>query len=512
MSEELYWVGGQLLGLVVIAALVNQVAPIHRARIRRAIILFALYILFLSSATLLADWSPGWADRVQLGADLFRAISLVNLTCMLVFLVVLPAVRLKVPTIIGDLIAGVAYVVAIVAVLTEHEVDASKVFASAAVVSAVLVISLQNTLGNILGGVALQLDGSVHDGDFIQLENGRRGRVRAIRWRHTLVETSDYTTIVVPNQLLLTNNITILGWMEGRREPHREWVHFNVDFRFAPAHVIRVVDEAIGASPIMNVAPSPKPNTVCTDIASTGNGGFASYAVRYWLERPLSRTSTSSRVRARIFAALKRAEIPLAVPATANLVEVHDQARKDRRMERETSAHLAALRTVQLFAALTEDELRTLAEGMAHVAFTAGETIMRQGEVSQALFVMTAGTVEVRTTVDPDGAGPAPAHVGVVATLTAPDFFGEMGVMTGEPRRADVVAATDVECFRLPKAPFEEILTARPEIANEVSERLAQRQVALAAVREGLDEKARAQRQARERERIRDNIKQFFGL
>ena len=52
----------------------------------------------------------------------------------------------------------------------------------------------------------------------------------------------------------------------------------------------------------------------------------------------------------------------------------------------------------------------------------------------------------------------------MVATLTAPDFFGEMGLMTGEPRKADVVAKTDVECFRLPQATFETVLTGRPEI------------------------------------------------
>jgi CRP-like cAMP-binding protein len=251
---------------------------------------------------------------------------------------------------------------------------------------------------------------------------------------------------------------------------------------------------------------------VCTDIASTGNGGFATYAVRYWLERPQSRTSTGSRVRARIYAALKRADIPLAVPATANLVEVHDQARKERRIERETHTHLAALRTVHLFANLTEDELRTLAGGMMHVGFTAGETIMRQGAVAHSLFVMTSGTADVIVRYDPDGPGPAPAQTGLVATLTAPDFFGEMGLMTGEPRRADVVAKTDVECFRLPKEVFNQIVQARPELAEEISAKLASRQMQLAAVREGLDERSKAAREARERDRIAASIKQFFGL
>ena len=125
---------------------------------------------------------------------------------------------------------------------------------------------------------------------------------------------------------------------------------------------------------------------------------------------------------------------------------------------------------------------------------------------------MTSGTVEVRTRVDPDGDGPAREHSGLVATLTAPDFFGEMGMMTGEPRGADVIAKTDVECLRLYKDAFEKIVKERPEIATELSEKLAERRIKLGAVREDLGDESRHSLSEREGERIRDGIKKFFGL
>ena len=74
------------------------------------------------------------------------------------------------------------------------------------------------------------------------------------------------------------------------------------------------------------------------------------------------------------------------------------------------------------------------------------------------------------------------------------------------------VAKTDVECYRLPQDTFEHVLLARPEIAKELSDRLASRKVGLEEAREDLDEAAKAAHHMSERERIYDGIRDFFGL
>ena len=70
-----------------------------------------------------------------------------------------------------------------------------------------------------------------------------------------------------------------------------------------------------------------------------------------------------------------------------------------------------------------------------------------------------------------------------VACIEAPGVFGEMGLMTGEPRSADVVARTDIECYRFDKNAFNHVMQARPEVAAEFSRTLAERRVELWAVR-----------------------------
>ncbi|HEX2688565.1 MAG TPA: mechanosensitive ion channel family protein, partial [Kofleriaceae bacterium] len=512
----------------------------QRPRLRRLVTVFFLFATATATGIgFHAADLPSWSAGCMVAAQILQAFTLVSLAATLIFAVMLPAVSVELPMIASDLIVGIGYVVVTLAVLSRHGVNPTGALVSGAVVSAVLAISLQSTLGNIVGGVALQLDGSIREGDWIQLDNGKQGRVRSVRWRHTVIETRDWSTIIVPNAQLLANHITILGKREGRSVPQRLWVWFNVDFRFPPNRVIRVVSDALHASPIENVAAEPKPGVVCMDFTKDARESFATYAVRFWIEDLATDDPTSSRVRARVFTALQRAQIPLAVPAHTSFVEMKDDARATRRTERQIDERFAALQTVHLFRTLTDDELRTLAAGMSHVIYTDGEVITRQGATAHWLYVMTAGTAEIRAHLDPEaahkgdsprkelampgglrtgsdpsGAGPGGALEQKVriAQLTAPDFFGEMSLMTGEPRSADVIAIGDVDCFRLGKDTFKTVLLGRPEIATELSEKLASRRVELLAARGGLDAHAMREREASERARILSGIKAFFAL
>src|SRR6202042_3547825 len=129
-----------------------------------------------------------------------------------------------------------------------------------------------------------------------------------------VIETRNWDTLIVPNANLLAQNIVILGKRTGKPLQHRMWVYFNVDFRHAPSRVIDVVRDALAMAPIEGVADDPKPTVICYDFAKDPRDSFAYYAVRYWLTDLANDDPTSSRVRTRIFTALKRASIPLARP------------------------------------------------------------------------------------------------------------------------------------------------------------------------------------------------------
>jgi small-conductance mechanosensitive channel/CRP-like cAMP-binding protein len=494
--------------LVTVAFLVNKLAPQKRRRLRHALL---LYIVFVMAA---ASWHlvrlvhvPGvaaWNEHFGILCDLLGAFTLVNIATLAVFDVALPVLGVSFVAITGDLVVFGAYVFAALGVLKAAGVSPSSVVTTSAVASGVLALGLQTTLGNVIGGVALQIDGSIDVGDWLQLADGQQGRVVAIRWRHTVLETRNWDTIVVPNANLLAQNILILGKRNGKPLQHRMWVYFNVDYRHPPSRVIDVVREALCAAPIDGVATDPLPSVICYDLAKDGRDSFGFYAVRYFLTDLANDDPTSSCVRGRVYTALKRAGIPLARPARTLFVKPEEDTatQEARRKDRE----VRSIERVDLFHALTTEERAFVADHLMYAPFTAGETVTKQGAVAHFLYVLAAGKVEIRR--HPEDGGPPKK----VATIEAPSFFGEMGLMTGEPRTADVVAITDVDCYRLDKTGLQHILEERPEVAAEFSRILALRRVDLATVLEGLDADAKRARVATEETRILDRIQEFFGL
>jgi small-conductance mechanosensitive channel/CRP-like cAMP-binding protein len=501
--------GFAMLGasLVLVAFLINRFAPQRRRRIRHALLLYVLFALMAGAEHLLLRTRvasiQSWVAHLHLVSGLLAAFTCVNLAALLVFDLALPAAGVALLAITGEILVGFAYVFSAIGVLKAAGASPSSVITTSAVASGVLALGLQTTLGNVIGGMALQLDGSIHEGDWIKLPDGVQGKVITIRWRHTVLETRDWDTIIVPNASLLAQNIVILGKRTDKPLQHRMWVYFNVDFRFAPSRVIEVVQSALWAGAIEGVASDPKPSIICCDFAKDGRDSFGYYAVRYWLTDLPNDDPTSSRVRTRIYAALRRAGIPFARP-TQSLFVAPEEA-EGARAERHTEERKRATEPVELLQTLTPEERGFVASKLLYAPFTAGETITKQGAVAHWLYILCKGTVEIRRRGE---TGLAKA----VATIDAPGFFGEMGLLTGDPRRADVVAVTDVECYRLEKAALDRILHERPEVAEQIARAIAEREVGLDAVLEGLDEQARRSHMEHAQTRILEKIQAFFGL
>jgi small-conductance mechanosensitive channel/CRP-like cAMP-binding protein len=494
------------LVVVAFAGLLRLLPLAPRRRLRRSVILLGFY-----AATLLVELGLRFANApllstgLEVAAELLQLLLMINLLAIAVFDLLLRACRVAYPDILHDVAVGAAYFVAVGFLMHRVGVNVTGIAATSAVVTAVIGLSLQATLGNVVGGISLQLDDSISEGDWLELENKTQGQVKKIRWRHTVIETRDWDTLIVPNGQLMTQVIKVLGKRQGKPLQHRMWVYFNVDFRFAPADVMRAVNGALEGAPIQGVASDPKPHCICYDLARDNKDSFCYYAVRYWLLDLALDDPTSSLVRERIYAALKRAQVPLAIPAKTIFVSQDDEEHRDRKRAREQEQRREALAAIDLFATLAEDERRVLAASAQIAPFSAREVITRQGAKAHWLYVLLKGIVQVRVaTSDGDDRQ--------VAVLEAPDFFGEMALMTGQPREATVIADSDVECLRVDRKDLEGIIKQRPEIASEISSVLAKRRVELAAVREGLDSSAQSQRLSSEHNRILRAIRSFFAL
>jgi small-conductance mechanosensitive channel/CRP-like cAMP-binding protein len=497
---------GVFAAVIVLLATVTRLVPgASRRRLRRSVLLLGLTVVVTLATLVIRSTGYGEVARgFELATDLLRVLLMINLAALALFDLLLPLAHWDFPDILHDLTVGAAYLVAAGWLVHRAGVNVTSIIATSAVVTAVIGLSLQATLGNVVSGLALQVDESINEGDWIELENKHQGQVKKIRWRHTVIETRDWDTLIVPNGQLMGQTIKVLGKRDGRTVNHRMWVYFCVDFRFSPGEVISVVNTALAAAPIAGVAPSPPAHCICHDLAREHRDGYVLYAVRYWLTDLARDDPTSSDVRERIFSALRRAAVPLAIPAAALFLSEESSERAERKEARDLDSKLRALSSVELFSHLDEGERRDLALSARRTPFGRAEVITKQGAQANWLYVLAKGEVEVRiSSAEGDRR---------VAVLKAPAFFGEMALMTGQPREATVVALSEVECLRVDKADFEEVLQRRPAIAGRISEILAARRVELEAAREGLDPDAQSQRLSREHVRILHGIKQFFGL
>jgi small-conductance mechanosensitive channel/CRP-like cAMP-binding protein len=426
-------------------------------------------------------------------------VGMVNVGAIAVFGVVLRRARLEPPAIAQDLLVAVGYLIVGMVTMSYAGVNLQGIVATSAVLTAVIGFSLQDSLGNVMGGLVLQMERTIQVGDWIKVDD-ITGKVKLIRWRQTSLETNNWDTIVIPNSVLMKGKVTLLGRRDGAPTQRRQWVMFHVDASHSPTKVIHTVEQVLQAETHKYVAATPKPNCLVTDFKN----GDAVYAARYWLTDLSQADPADSLVRTRIYAALRRAGIPLAVPMQSILLTEENESHKERRHGEELQRRIEALGRQEFFQVLTEEERGQLAPRLLTAFFARGEAITRQGAEAHWLYIIADGEAEVEVNMG--------GKMQKVATLHAGDIFGEMGLMTGEPRAATVHALTDVTCYRLGKEAFVDVMQSRPEIAEQISMILTNRRVELDAIREQLGQAAKGERMNAMQGPMLRRIREFFGL
>lgn len=135
-------------------------------------------------------------------------------------------------------------------------------------------------------------------------------------------------------------------------------------------------------------------------------------------------------------------------------------ARPDRPLRKDD---LALLGRIPLFASLPRRHLRRLAEHADVVSFREREEIVREGQPGGTFYVIVRGEAKVRR------------GGRTVGTLGPGEFFGEISLLDGGPRTADVVAATPVSAIRVFKKAFDRLVTTEPGVAARILAVVARR-------------------------------------
>jgi len=442
--------------LIALTALMFRlVLPAERQAMRVGWGALVLSLLGQAAATLF-ETNAVLGPIAQNAAMVLLGLAAIQVVTVWVFRGLLVLVNLKTPQIAADLVSTGLSLTWGLLWLRLSGVDPSQLITTSALITAVLAFSMQDTLGNVLGGVTLQLDNSLRVGDWVRVDE-LNGRVTDVRWRYTAVETRNRERVIVPNSWLMKNRFTVLRASDDAPLAWRRMLNFNIDADADPAAVIQALEHAVLDASIPDVLASPPPSAVLMEVAA----GYCRYTLRYWLADPAHDDPCDSAVRQHALAALTRAGLRLGVPRIEHLTINANKSWRAAAEQHEFNQRVAAIRQTELFARLPEAEQLELAAHLVHAPFAAGDTITRQGAVAHWLYLIIHG--EAQVLVDNER-GRVP-----VATLRDGAFFGEMGMLTGEPRQATVLAMTAVDCYRLDKAGFAQVILARPEVALEMS-------------------------------------------
>lgn len=126
------------------------------------------------------------------------------------------------------------------------------------------------------------------------------------------------------------------------------------------------------------------------------------------------------------------------------------------------------LKQVDIFASLSDEDLRDLVGAARRRTFRAGEVIFHRDDPGQVLYVIKEGKVKI-CLISPDG-----QEISLVV-FGKGEYFGELALLDGLPRSADAIALEKVECYTLQRSDFHKAIMKTPQIAIQVLEVLSQR-------------------------------------
>lgn len=402
------------------------------------------------------------------------------------------------PKIIRDIIQGFVYVGAAAIVLRTVGVDPGSLLTTSALLTAVIGLSLQETLGNLFAGLAIQAQRPFEMGDWISVDSDPRqvGRVVEINWRATTVLTTDHVELIIPNGVLAKS--TIQNFTKPTTHSRREiFVHAAYDV--SPHRVEETLLSAV--SDVEGVLKLPAPTAQTRNFADSG----IEYRLTYFLDDFAQKDRLDSEVRHRIWYAFHRAGISMPFPMrTVHMHNVTQETRTEA-SNLEIARRKASLLRVDFLRLLPEESLDRLASLSRTLPFMLGEAIIRQGDPGSELYIVQRGEVAVCV-----GRGDTNS-IAELARLGPGEFFGEMSLMTGEKRAATVRAFTDCELVQVSKEAFHEVIASDPKFVEPITRVLVDRQSAL---EENLSARARRSQTDTEAtsQALLDKIRRFFQL
>lgn len=365
-------------------------------------------------------------------------------------------------------------------------VELTPLFTGSTILGIVVGLALQETLGNLFAGIAMQADQPFQVGDVIAIGKGGTGVVESVSWRGVKIRTFQNKLIIISNAVLAKELIEVAP----KGNLNARVVFFNTEYTDSPTRIIHVVREAVRQ--VENVTNKIRPVVRIRNLADSG----VEWEVKYWLEDYTKHNDTDALIRERIWYVFNRERIAFSSPT---LTVQRGSGPVEIAPEEAVNTIVEHLNRVSIFAPLSDDETEQLANASNSRVYAPNEAIVRQGKEGNSMFVILRGSVRVQI---PEG-----SYQKTINRLGKDDFFGEMSLLTGEPRSASVIAEEETEVLQIRKEALKPIFENNPDLVKTIVELIEERRQVLTSLEESVLEESLKLSKG-----VVGSIKRFFGL
>jgi len=415
-------------------------------------------------------------------------VSIVRFVSHLVFSTAFRSKSQEISSLIRNIFSIIIYIVSFFVIFNSQypKIDLAALFTTSTILGVIIGLALQDTLGNLFSGLAIQADQPFQIGDVVKIDKKGEGIVENVSWRGVQIRTFQNKLIVISNSVLGKEVVEVAP----RDNLNARLVFFNTLYANSPAKTIQIVRETVRQ--VENVSQKIRP---IVRVRNLGDNGL-DFEVKYWIEDYAKYNDTDALVRQRIWYAFQREKIEFAYPTRTIHVETKMQ---DNVFAEPSDDIFERLNGVSIFAPLSDAETQKLAHASRVRVFAPGESIVRQGQKGNSMFIIHRGTVDVQ--IKEDGKPKS------LRKLREGDFFGEISLLTGEPRSATVLAEEETEVLEIDNLCLKPILEENPELVESLSEIIEERRASLDKV-----ETPGAENKIVHKVSAFDSIKKFFGL
>lgn len=376
------------------------------------------------------------------------------------------------------LVAG-AYLVLIFGILSWYlKVNFTHILTTSAIISVILGLALQDTLGNLFAGLALNLSRPYGVGEWIKVE-GHEGKVMRMDWRSISIQTTLDTVIVIPNSTLAKKEIYNYSVPT---PAHVRTLVIGVHYRNSPELVKKSLMSILLSTEGVLKEPAPRIRLI----------EYADFSIKYrlvfWIEVFDDLPRISSDILEKIWYKFKREDISIPYP----IYDIRMQEQEHEGYSLEEKVEL--LSSIDFLKCLGRSELEYLAGRLKILVFSSGERICSQDKLGDTFYIVRKGKVKV-TAVNEAGATYLEHELG------EGNFFGEISLLTGEPRSASISAATDVELFTMGKKDLRYLIKSNPNVSAIISDAIARRQ------QTSIDEREKKQESREDEAEVQKSIK-----